>query len=113
MGTQTPPPVQQPDLWTLIALLVLSAALVIVFAYNAWQCWRDWRADRDAASLRTLLMGGLLLLGMVVIFLGRLAVFYPNDDSTARTIIRVMGIILSGSIIATGIGLTISWRRFP
>ena len=102
-----------PDVWVLSALLALAIALVVVFAYNGKQSWDDWRVDRGAPALRTLLMAALLLLGMVVILLGRVAAFFPDGGGLVREALRLTGTVLTGSIIAVGLALTISWRRHP
>lgn len=96
-----------PDKGTLITMFVLSVVMVILFAYNTKQTSDDRAHYRDARSLRAALMAVLLFMGVTVILIGRLSLFFPQDDYM-RAVLRVAGAILIGAILTIGAALVIS-----
>lgn len=91
----------------LIAYLVLTSVVVLLYIDHAVHAFRLWRQERRLRSLRNFFIAVMLLVGMAVLLLGATARMVPLLGEWAV----FLGSVLRGMLLVGGLAIFYSWRK--
>jgi undecaprenyl pyrophosphate phosphatase UppP len=104
MFALTPTYTELPTFDVLLIRVLVSGAILVLYAYDLVRVFDQWRDNRDrrkGSSFRAVVKSVNLNLGLLIIFFA--------DDPVIRDALRFSGYVLLGSLMVGGIALVYSW----
>ena len=108
----TPTYTELPAFDILLIRVLVSGAILVLYAYDLVRVvdqWRDLTDRRKGSSLRAVIKSLNLNIGLWIIFLGSLTAAFFADSPAIRDALRFSGYVLLGSLLVGGIALVYSW----
>jgi undecaprenyl pyrophosphate phosphatase UppP len=101
-----------PTFDVLLIRVLVSGAILVLYAYDLVRVFDQWRDNRDrrkGSSFRAVVKSVNLNLGLLIIFIGAITSAFFADDPVIRDALRFSGYVLLGSLMVGGIALVYSW----
>ncbi len=108
----TPTYTELPAFDILLIRVLVSGAILVMYAYDlvrVFDQWRDLSDRRRGSSFRAVIKSVNLNLGLLIIFIGALTSAFFSDDVVIRDALRFSGYVLLGTLMVGGIALCYSW----
>lgn len=103
---------QLPDYDVLLVRVLVSAAILALYAYDFIRVFDQWRDNSDrrrGSSFRALVKSLNLTLGLLIIFLGAITSAFFSGTPEIRDALRFSGYVLLGTLLVGGLALVYSW----